>query len=115
LDAAAVMTPSYWSEDARSTVNIFTAFLGSFYAVEKQIWPNHLDRGALEAHLTRCNIYEFIQRLIFNDIRFYVKPLEDCMANLRQIREEVGIPMEFDLAKRFHGIQLRYHQQGHEI
>lgn len=110
LDAAAVTPQDYWSERMKATVDVLLTVVHAFHAVKKGFWRSNPAKDSVERRLARCNDYAFVQRLISNECRLHGKSLDEYTADMRQIREEVGIPVDFDLAEELRQIEIRYHQ-----
>jgi hypothetical protein len=89
--------------------------LETFDAARDIIRSSDLVEDLMEDRLRLCSIYAFIQGLIFYHTRLHSKSLEEYMTDLRRVREEVGILVDFDLAMKLHDINIRYHQQLYEI
>jgi DNA-directed RNA polymerase subunit RPC12/RpoP len=115
LGTIAVLPKSSWSEAISNFHGLFMTLLASFDFNKDTMWPHEVGEDLLASRLSLCNIYVFIQRVTFYQARIHSQSLEDYMAKFGQIRKDIGIPVDFDIAKELHDIKICYRRRLHEI
>lgn len=115
LDTIAVLPESSWSKAVSNFYDFIMMLLTYFKAHRDTIWRRELGEDLLANRLALCNAYALIQRVTFYQARIHSQSLEVYTAEFGQMRKEIGIPVDFDMAKELHDIKISCYQRRHEI